>query len=924
MSALRAIERGLRAIGYRPETLHHNYRYADVLSHDSGECAVALAAFTQIPASYRSAAFGVVHEQDGDPSEAIAARRALGAPLFLSIGASSVNVWRVAASGAPVCIETVGLDTLDAWFGSHADRWNPQALHRAKSTISSLPRQMDFVDLGLMPAIEHEVQSKLDAVLREVLRILLGDTPDPAGEDAAFRATFRLLAAKILRDREHAIALDWASLDVGAVLQGIAGYYRLDDSRTTWDPLGQQRLETAWGILLNSVSLRNISADSLAFVYENTLVTSDSRKRFGTHGTPRRIADFALSRLDLGRFDLKTLRIYEPFAGAAAFLLSAVRQLHDLLPTDWSPETRHEFLTARVSGGEVDAFACEVAVLSLILADYPAQNGWRVRTDDLFAEGVLEKGMKGATVVLCNPPFETFTHLERSRYPATVRSSYSKAQFALARALEAAPEALAFVMPHGLLRQKQFGDLRSRLSSRYRSVELMSLPEGTFGHAQFEAALVIAKEPRRMASIDATRVLVGTLAPSNGRHAQDDVSLVEPRIGVRPAGSADLWVGALDVLWDALASSTRLRDQADVHRGLQWWHQSEGISESAREGFRSGIFRPRESLRPYRLLPLERWLNFNPESLRRAGPPSRPWNKPKALANAQRISRGRWRISAAADASGLAASQQFFGIWPRAGTIAPDALAAILNSPIANAYVSERTSGQHLTNEMLKDLPMPAYLNEAEVLQAVADYRAALNDWDSGVLVDETQLEAKLRCIDELVLAGYGLGNDLRRLLFDYFAGQRRPVDHRFSGWDPVPAVDPVRAGRERALARGRRQMMADLATGGEALSAQDVARLLGGTVDEIQRLTEAGALLALPNEREPVFPSIQFREGAVLDGLIETLAAFPDTNPWARLNYLVNPDLRLGGRRPIDCLKAGEIGRVVAAARQVGEQSAA
>lgn len=923
MSALQAIESGLQAIGYRPETLHRNYRYADVLSHDSGERTVALAAFTQTPESYRSAAFGVVDERDGDPSEAIAARRALGAPLFLSISADSVNVWRVSASGSPVCIDTVGFDTLGAWFGRHADRWSPQALHRAKSAAPALPRQLDFVDLGLLPAIEHEVQSKLDAVLGEVLRILLGETPNPAGEDAAFRATFRLLAAKILRDREHPIALDWAALDVGTVLRGIADYYRLDDSPTTWGPLGQRRLETAWGHLLSSISLRNLSADSLAFVYENTLVTSDSRKRFGTHGTPRHIADYALSRLDLGRFDLDTLRIYEPFTGAGAFLLSAVRQLQDLLPTDWSPEKRHEFLTPRVSGGEVDAFACEVAVLSLILADYPAQNGWRIGHEDLFAEGVLEQGLKDATVVLCNPPFETFTPLERKRYPATVRSSHSKALYALKATLEAGPAALAFVMPHGLLRQKQFGDLRSTLSGKYRSVELALLPEGTFGHARYEAALVIAKEPRGATSTEATRLLVGTLPCFDASGSPDNRVLTNWRTGVRRARSGDLWIGQLDAIWEALTGSARLSDCAYVHRGVEWRRDSERISEVPLNGYRRGVFRPRQSLRPFRLF-RTLWLNVNPESLRRPSPPGRPWDTTKVLANAKRISRGRWQLSAAADTSSLAASQYFFGIWPRKGAVAPDALAAILNSHVANAYVSERTPGQDLTNALLKDVPMPPFLDEQLVLQAVAEYRMALGNWDSGLLDDETELEAKLRRIDELVLAGYGLTEDLQRLLFDYFAGQRRPVDHRFSGWDPVPDADPVRAARERALARGRQQMAADLAAGGDALSIQDASRLLGRSVEEVRQLAEAGALLALPTESGPVFPSIQFQDGDALAGLIETLAAFPDPNPRARLNYLVNPDLRLEGRRPIDCLRCGNIDQVVAAARQVGEQSAA
>ena len=118
--------------------------------------------------------------------------------------------------------------------------------------------------------------------------------------------------------------------------------------------------------------------------------------------------------------------------------------------------------------------------------------------------------------------------------------------------------------------------------------------------------------------------------------------------------------------------------------------------------------------------------------------------------------------------------------------------------------------------------------------------------------------------------------------------------------------------------------MVTDLQEGGDALTAGETAQLLGISVDEVRRLAEAGDLLGLPTESGPVFPSVQFRDGKALAGLVEVLAAFPDPNPWARLNYLVNPDLRLEGRRPIDCLIAGDIDRVISAARQVGEQSAA
>lgn len=95
MTALAKIEAGLRAIGYRQESLIYGYSFADVLSEAGEEQCVALAAFIQIPESYRSAAFGVTtgaHDVD-----AVLRRRALGAPILFSIGHKNVGVWRVGA-----------------------------------------------------------------------------------------------------------------------------------------------------------------------------------------------------------------------------------------------------------------------------------------------------------------------------------------------------------------------------------------------------------------------------------------------------------------------------------------------------------------------------------------------------------------------------------------------------------------------------------------------------------------------------------------------------------------------------------------------------------------------------------------------------------------------------------------------------------
>lgn len=926
MSALRAIEQGLIAIGYRPHTIRHRYAFADVLSPEAATRQVELAAFTQVPESFRSAAFGVIEERGRDASVAVAANRALGAPLFLSVGQDTVSVWRVGSAGKPELLDRVPLGALDELFARNADQWNPQAVHRAKSLPPSGSRQIDFIDLGLLPAIEREVQAKLHDVLGDVVHLLLGKNPRPVDERAAFHATFRLLAAKILRDREHPDASSWPRDDVESVLRGIERYYRLPHRAADQVLISRPQLDAAWERLLTAVSLSNISADSLAFVYENTLVTADSRKRFGTHSTPRQVADYVLNRLDLSRFDLGNLRIHEPFAGAGVFLVSALRHLQDLLPADWSAEDRHRFVTSRISGSELDLFACEVATLSLILADYPNANGWKVRSRDLFQSNALAEDVKGATVVLCNPPFEDFTKEEQSTYPESANTSTSKARFALDVALKAQPEALGFVMPVGILRQQQYASLRSRLSETYSNLELVSLPESIFEEAKFPSALVIATEPRLASRTSGTRVVASTVKGSGSKVFLESGRVDAQKSAVRQAGESRLWVGQLDELWEALTYAPKLGASAEVFRGLKWWRQKDGISNEPREGFRLGVYRPEGTLEPFAIHSPPCWLNFDPAMVMFPGPAQRPWHLPKVLTNTQRVSRGPWRLIAAYDTSGLTASQQFFGIWPTTDEFSGMALTAILNGPLANAFVGEHATNQHFTNEMLKELPLPSHLDQAELEHTTTAYSDLLRRQDAGEHVDDGVLEKLLRTIDEIVLDGYRIPPHLRQLLYRYFENYGRPVRHLFTGWNEegwagrTDVLGPLEAARNRARLRGRQQAERDRLAAGRELEREEVGHLLGISAGQVDLWTKQNRLLAIPGENGYRYPDIQFLERQPLPGLNEVLAAFPDRNPWSRLNYLMNPDSRLGGARPVDLLRLGKVEAVIQAARAVGE----
>ncbi|WP_168454048.1 HsdM family class I SAM-dependent methyltransferase [Sphingopyxis microcysteis] len=791
MTALAKIEAGLRSIGYRPESLIHDYSFADVLSDAGEEQCVALAAFTQVPESYRSAAFGVIaSEHDAD---AVSRRRALGAPILLSIGSEDIGVWRVGAEGKPRLSERVPLDQLEALFERNADNWNPRAVHRAKSLgQTQTAYQLDFVDLGLMPAIEHEIEVKLDRLLGEVITQLLTGIDDRQREEAVFRTTFRLLAAKILIDRQHPDAASWTGAPVREVLAGIEEYYRLDHMpRPAVDVLPSAAVEKAWKTLRCAITFRNISSDSLAFVYENTLVTADTRKRFGTHSTPRQVAEYVVSQLDLGRFDPEGISIYEPFAGAGMFLVAALRHLRDQLPDTLGGQKRHAFLVKRIRGAELDAFACEVATLSLILADYPNANGWKIASRDLFEEDALAAEVAGKRIILCNPPWEDFDAEERQLYPEMAAKSVSKPMAVLRTLIEARPDGLGIILPHGFLRQQQYAGLRQLLADQYDSIELTALPQRVFQHASFEAAIVVATGLRDATLQENAPTSLRSIEVA-GRDRDEFLAsgkTTAERHRIKPVRSGELWIGALDEVWEYLADYPTLGGKAEVNRGLQWISQSAGWSAVPREGFKPGVLKPADSLLQFGLTTTG-YVDMREEAAYRLGPLARAWDKPKILANVSPRSRGPWRLDGVTDLTGLVPSQAFFGIWPTASDLPLEVIEALINSPLASAYMLEHATNQHLTNVIMKQLPLPKRNAFGEVVAAVRRYHEALAAAASHALrtseIDKT-LETLLIDVDAQLLKAFDLPPRLERRLLEVFRGHEaeRRVAHRFEGWFP-------------------------------------------------------------------------------------------------------------------------------------------
>lgn len=125
-----------------------------------------------------------------------------------------------------------------------------------------------------------------------------------------------------------------------------------------------------------------------------------------------------------------------------------------------------------------------------------------------------------------------------------------------------------------------------------------------------------------------------------------------------------------------------------------------------------------------------------------------------------------------------------------------------------------------------------------------------------------------------------------------------------------------------RAHLRGlaARQQLAE-AEGGSA-SSEEVARLLEISKTAVLKRLAVGRLLAWREERLQAarFPRWQFdAHGHVLPGLEETLALLQQDerlDAWGKILFFLQEKPALGGQRPLDALRAGELDAVRQAAQ--------
>lgn len=787
----------LEGLGYRGELLERDYPFPDYFQEGTPERKIPAAAFGQTPVSYKTACFGVLLA-NGDSlqgKQLVESCRSLGAPIHFEVREDRVVCWIVGRDAETTRIEEeYNKRDLHRAFERQASLWSPESVLRAKNIGQPRgERQLDFYDAGLITALEEQIEQKLDPILKDALataqRTYKRTASTKPDERELFRLAFRLLAGKIFHDR-GVQGFQGLTEENGPdpVLRKVADHYREPVLSLLNLPARQAAFERIWSRL----DFRNLSIDVLTTIWSKTLVTKKVRRALGIHTTPRTIASYIVNNLPEGHF--KELRevgavVVEPCCGSATFLVEAMQRIREGMPHSLSPQQRHAYFQDVLVGFEVETFGVEIARLCLALADFPNPNGWNIYEENVFTSSRLPMELKKSKVVLCNPPFESLTGNDPLR--AHVQSPHKPAEILHRVLLNLHPEGvLGFVLPRSFLNSPRYRKIRESLVRRFAGLELVSLPDIAFrdSESQHETVLLLTKNPQQngqMCEVRHLRVTKSDWNEFSKRHrpTTDDVS-----VKTVDEAAKNLAVPLLKEIWEYLDDLPKLRQIAKGSRGIEWNRplRNEGEETGVREQFILDRPQPwtRQGVPPLAKIycfqqPETRYLNMRPEDQRRNAYKC-PWDRPKVIMNASRRSRGPWRISAFADVDGLACHRSFFAIWPNEPTFVT-VLAAVLNAPVANAFVTA-LEGRYISLRELRTLPVPEFTErlQREVEETVGGYLNAVENNNYA------EADTAIRNVDSLVLKAYDLPPRLERKLLNYFRGAERPVPFDFEDYFPA------------------------------------------------------------------------------------------------------------------------------------------
>ncbi|MBI2298346.1 MAG: hypothetical protein HYU66_05235, partial [Armatimonadetes bacterium] len=715
---------------------------------------VPLVAFGQAPCDYRSALIAVVAGDSMSGAAEPSRYWRVGATQILVIEGDQVHRFNVLRRPGDVQrVESFAFDRLRHVFCQRQEEWSPTRLFEAKHGI----RQLDFVDLGFLEALSHEAQSKLLDLVHDAHRDVAGESAaDSAVTQEVNALVLAMVAGKVLRDRRE--DGPWQTDDGVGVWNGLRARFRLPETT-----LSEDRIRLAWNRVTATFHMHNVAIEDLRLVYEDAFVGPEQRRELGIHATRAELADQVVKRLPIETIPEDRRHCFEPFCGNAPFLCSAARELRRLLSPSWNANQIHDYLVQRLVGQDAEPFACLVGRLSLILADNLHGDGWQIEVGDALRGQRFAELAECAEVILCNPPFEVTADADD-----LLRRQVS---IALRRILDVAPSMIGMVVPFSLLEGRNDGGLRRRLGERYGTIDVIGLSDRHFRMSSTEVGLVLCYERK---DDDRPTMVRGADLRYREPHG---TALSELRFGppvqMSLATTGEPLAPAL-LAWATRQTGKVLDDIGRIDTGTE----VTGSKHVLDSGTGLTFYPVARGSVPYRA-PNAIHVPLTEDDARRGAGLMREMTESGrefVVVNRNALSRQGWRLAAWVLSERAVVSNDFYAIAARDGV--PTAfLAAVLNGPVANAYVIDGSNKRHNKKHLLRDVPVPdnTLLDMDWLVARVTNLQVCMED-PSGSGVSEAYIAAEAARIDAAVLDAYPFDEDQKLALVSRFDGFDHPL----------------------------------------------------------------------------------------------------------------------------------------------------
>jgi hypothetical protein len=788
---------GFKSCGYTHNLLKESYQYFDGVNDRTAD----MVGFYQSIYNSSTACIAAIDKtklNENKLETELLSYQLLGCPVLLVYDNNGLQFWK--NSGIQVALhEQIESKKLNVFFSKYKDEFSPENIYRAK-TISRVKKryQLSFSDIGgLMGIIEEKEGKYLSELTERIIRSLKsncnGVKEDSKFDKWLFQAAFWLIGAKILKDKNVAGFKTLKISSVEDVVNKVQGHYNAAQKLDISNSVQRKALEKVAIEIVEPVSsFSHLTTESLAYVYENTLTSKETRKILGTHATPSWLVNYIVwEMIDwIEAIPQEERLILEPACGHAPFLTAGAKLLSSPLIYKGKEENRHKYLKEHLIGIDKDSFAEEIARLTLTLADIPNPNGWDIQHLDIYEGDTLKKAAQKTTIFFCNPPFENFTPKEKETYGNAITTG-NKAAEVLVKTLPYLPPNSVFgiVLPQGFLHRKELAELRKSILDDFELRTICVLPEtGIFGQSKHPVAVLLGRKVKSKKYISYIRIpkshleiFKNTYHARETSHSKNEFYMAE-HVSFR--------VSELKEIWNFCKGYDKFRDIAEVGRGIEYKNFNNSVKKEEFKGAVKGFGRFEKRINGKKIdiaitgLPDYSWLSLEANGIQysRSGTEI---GLPQVLVNRQRSGANVWRIKGLIDLSGCPLTDSFLVIRPNQQiSFSLYAIFAFVNSPYTSAYMFDNCMGRNNLEGTLGEMPIPFKGRDLSKLEALSKKYFEFDHSEFALKDKEKFKQSKKQClleIDAEVLRLYNLPPRLEKTLLDFFEGvPRKGVDFEF------------------------------------------------------------------------------------------------------------------------------------------------